>query len=95
VDSEQSVHTGLFAACFGPPWFSRVGDDDKPVSSIIAAMENTQMIEHSVAFRLGDDADADAFWARVEALADIGGVQRFKKLRQIGLKNDFTHALSM
>ena len=57
--------------------------------------ENPQIIEHTVAFRLGDEADADAFWARVGALADIGGVQQFRKLRQIGLKNDFTHALSM
>lgn len=53
------------------------------------------MIQHTVAFRLGDGADAGAFWARVETLGDIGGVQHFTKLRQVSLKNEYTHGLSM
>ncbi len=53
------------------------------------------VIQHTVAFRLHDDADAEAFWARVADLDGIVGVQRFATLRQIGRKNDFTHALSM
>ncbi len=53
------------------------------------------MIQHTVAFRLHDDADTDAFWARVDDLGELPGVQRFKVLRQVGRKNDFTDALSM
>lgn len=53
------------------------------------------MIQHTVAFRFNDDVDVVSFWARVAALADIDGVQRFETLSQIGQKNDFTHALSM
>ena len=53
------------------------------------------MIQHTVAFRLGEDADVDAFWERVGDLAAIDGVQRFETLRQVGTKNDFTDALSM
>lgn len=53
------------------------------------------MIQHTVTFRFSDDTDVDSFWARVAALADIPEVQRFETLRQVGRKNDFTHALSM
>ena len=53
------------------------------------------MIQHTVAFRLDGAADADAFWRRVDALSEIGGVRQFQVLRQVGQKNDFTHALSM
>ena len=53
------------------------------------------MIQHTVAFRLDAAADADAFWRRVDALSGIGGVRQFRVLRQVGQKNDFTHALSM
>jgi hypothetical protein len=55
----------------------------------------TSAIHHTVAFRLEDSADAAAFWAGVDTLASIGGVQRFQTLRQVGSKNNFTHALSM
>lgn len=53
------------------------------------------MIQHTVAFRLRDDAHADAFWGRVADLESIVGVHQFAILRQVGTKNDFTHALSM
>jgi hypothetical protein len=53
------------------------------------------MIQHTVAFRLHGTADDRAFWVRVEGLAKIGGVRRFQVLRQVGTKNEFTHALSM
>lgn len=53
------------------------------------------MIQHTVAFRLDEAADADEFWRRVAGLSEIGGVRQFQVLRQVGLKNDFTHALSM
>ena len=55
----------------------------------------TPLIQHTVAFRLQDSADAAAFWAGVGTLASIEGVQRFQTLRQVGSKNNFTHALSM
>ncbi len=53
------------------------------------------MIQHTVAFRLGDVADREEFWRRVEELPGIEGVRQFQVLRQIGPKNAFTHALSM
>lgn len=53
------------------------------------------MIQHTVAFRLQESADADAFWSRVAGLSEIVGVREFSVLRQVGTKNDFTHALSM
>jgi hypothetical protein len=53
------------------------------------------MIQHTVAFRLHDSADDSAFWARVDDLAAIDGVRNFRVLRQVGSKNEFTHALSM
>ena len=53
------------------------------------------MIQHTVAFRLDHMADLEAFWARVDGLREIPGVVDFTVLRQIGSKNDFTHALSM
>ncbi len=53
------------------------------------------MIQHTVAFRLGDDADANGFWTGVATLEAIDGVLDFKVLRQVGEKSDFTHALSM
>ena len=53
------------------------------------------MIQHTVAFRLDEVADGDEFWKRVAELPAIDGVRRFEVLRQVGSKNDFTHALSM
>ncbi len=53
------------------------------------------MIQHTVAFRFDDDVDAVAFWARVDDLASIVGVEQFTVMRQVGRKNDFTDALSM
>lgn len=58
-------------------------------------MGNSSMIQHTVAFRLVGDADADVFWARVAELSRIENAQQFQVLRQVGLKNEFTHALSM
>lgn len=52
-------------------------------------------IQHTVAFRMNDGADADYFLARAPELAAIGGVNDFEVLRQVGRKNDFTHCLSM
>ena len=53
------------------------------------------MIQHTVAFRLADSADDGAFWRHVDDLSSLAGVQKFEVLRQVGTKNDFTHALSM
>ncbi len=53
------------------------------------------MIQHTVTFRLGDEADFAAFLEQARALAEIDGVLDFRILRQVGAKNDFTHALSM
>jgi hypothetical protein len=53
------------------------------------------MIQHTVVFRLNADADADHFFTRARELAVIRGVEDFEVLRQVGQKNDFTHALSM
>lgn len=53
------------------------------------------MIQHTVAFRLDGDADVDAFWHSVTELSRIEGAREFQVLRQVGLKNEFTHALSM
>ena len=53
------------------------------------------MIHHTVAFRLDETADENAFLARTRPLEAIAGVQNFNVLRQVGTKNDFTHALSM
>jgi hypothetical protein len=53
------------------------------------------MIQHTVAFRLNDEADTAAFLGKARELAVIEGVVDFQVLRQVGAKNDFTHALSM
>lgn len=53
------------------------------------------MIQHTVAFRLKESADADTFLARARRLSSIEAVHDFEVLRQIGSKSDFTHALSM
>jgi len=53
------------------------------------------MIQHTVAFRLGRDADADEFWRRVRELSRIESARQFEVLRQVGSKTEFTHALSM
>lgn len=56
------------------------------------------MIRHTVTFRLhhapGSREEQD-FLAAAGALADIPGVGAFKRLRQVGTKNDFTFGLSM
>lgn len=53
------------------------------------------MIQHTVTFHLNAAADGATFFARARALGDLPGVQHFEVLRQIGQKNDFTHALTM
>lgn len=53
------------------------------------------MIHHTVAFRLNPSADVNEFLRRARQLAVLDGVEDFEVLRQVGLKNDFTHALSM
>ena len=53
------------------------------------------MIQHTVAIRFNADADVDDFFTRASRLAAIDGVRNFEVLRQVGQKNDFTHALSM
>lgn len=53
------------------------------------------MIQHTVVFRLQEGAHADAFLDRARQLASIEGVHDFEVFRQVGKKNDFTHALSM
>jgi heme-degrading monooxygenase HmoA len=53
------------------------------------------MIHHTVAFRLNDQTGAATFLDRARELARIDGVLDFQVLRQVGAKNDFTHALSM
>jgi Stress responsive A/B Barrel Domain len=57
------------------------------------------MIRHTVVFRLrhepGSPAEA-AFLADAErALADIPGVERFERLREVSPKNSFSFGLSM
>jgi hypothetical protein len=52
-------------------------------------------IQHTVVFRFNAGADADHFLTRARALAEIGSVNDFEVLRQVGQKNDFTHGLSM
>ena len=53
------------------------------------------MIQHTVAFRLNERADENAFWTGVATLETLDGVLDFSVLRQVGQKNNFTHALSM
>lgn len=53
------------------------------------------MIQHTVAFRLGENANESAFWEGVATLKTIAGVHNFQILRQVGLKSDYTNALSM
>ena len=53
------------------------------------------MIQHTVTFRLHPTVDEAAFLARARRLGELDGVERFEVLRQVGRKNDFTHALSM
>lgn len=58
----------------------------------------TSAIQHTVAFRLrhpaGSDAEQD-FLTAARALADIPGVQEFRRLRQVSPKSDFTFSFSM
>ena len=56
------------------------------------------MIRHTVVFRLRHphgSADEAAFLADTSALANIPGVERFERLRQVGAKNDYRFGLSM
>jgi len=53
------------------------------------------VIQHTVAFRLSPSSDLDEFLGRARQLGTLDGVQDFEVLRQVGHKNDFTHALSM
>jgi hypothetical protein len=56
------------------------------------------MIRHTVVFRLkhpkGSPAEADFLHAG-EVLADIPGVQRFERLRQVSPKNQYCFGFSM
>jgi Stress responsive A/B Barrel Domain len=56
------------------------------------------MIRHTVVFTLkhADDSPAEAdFLATADVLADIPGVQKFEKLRQVSPKNDYRFGFSM
>lgn len=56
------------------------------------------VIRHTVAFRLvhpAGSAEEAAFLAAGAALADIPGVQRFERLREVSPKNDFAFGFSM
>ena len=56
------------------------------------------MIRHTVAFRLkhpaGSPAEAD-FLAAASVLETIPGVERFERLRQVSLKNEYRFGFSM
>jgi Stress responsive A/B Barrel Domain len=56
------------------------------------------MIRHTVAFTLKHDAGSSAerdFLEAADVLADIPGVLRFEKLRQVSAKNDYRFGFSM
>ena len=56
------------------------------------------MIRHTVVFRLKHPVDSPEeadFLKAALALADIPGVEKFERLRQVGAKNDYTFGLSM
>jgi heme-degrading monooxygenase HmoA len=56
------------------------------------------MIRHTVVFALKQPAGSAAETAFLEAadvLADIPGVQKFEKLRQTSVKNDYAFGFSM
>ncbi len=53
------------------------------------------MIIHTVALRLRHPDRLSFFLNRIETLSTIPGVKNFEVLKQVGKKNNFTHALSM
>jgi hypothetical protein len=56
------------------------------------------MIRHTVVFRLRHvrgSAEERAFLAAADVLAEIPGVQKFEKLRQVSVKNDYAFGFSM
>jgi len=53
------------------------------------------VIHHTVTFRLNPSVGVDEFLGRARELGALTGVNDFEVLRQVGLKTDFTHALSM
>jgi hypothetical protein len=56
------------------------------------------MIRHTVVFRLKHPAASPqeaAFLAAAIRLAEIPGVQKFERLRQVGKKNDYAFGFSM
>ena len=56
------------------------------------------MIRHSVIFTLKHPADSDAehaFLRDAKILADIPGVEKFERLRQVSAKNDYAFGFSM
>jgi hypothetical protein len=56
------------------------------------------MIRHTVVFRLKHprgSAEEAAFLQEATRLANIPGVQKFERLRQVGKKNDYTFGFSM
>jgi Stress responsive A/B Barrel Domain len=65
------------------------------VTSTSDRAEELLVIQHTVAFRLNDGVAPDRFLDQARQLERIPGVVDFEVLRQVGVKNDFTHALSM
>jgi len=56
------------------------------------------MIRHSVIFTLKHPAGSDqelAFLRDAKILADIPGVEKFERLRQVSAKNDYAFGFSM
>jgi LAS superfamily LD-carboxypeptidase LdcB len=56
------------------------------------------MIRHTVVFTLNHPAGSAAeneFLDAADVLADIPGVQRFEKLKQVSVKNDYAFGFSM
>ncbi len=56
------------------------------------------MIRHTVVFRLkhaAGSAEEAAFLDAAQRLAEIPGVERFERLRQVSVKNDYHFGLSM
>jgi heme-degrading monooxygenase HmoA len=56
------------------------------------------MIRHTVVFALKHETNSAAektFLEAADVLADIPGVEKFEKLKQISTKNDYTFGFSM
>jgi LAS superfamily LD-carboxypeptidase LdcB len=56
------------------------------------------MIRHTVVFSLkhaGGSAEEKSFMEAADVLADIPGVEKFEKLKQVSPKNDYAFGFSM